>query len=260
MDVKLLSQIIKGLLSDSGRAVLPGFGCFCFEQMPASFSDRGFTINPPYRKVVFNVSDSKDDTSLAELYARANGVSVAVAGKVTDECIRELRNTLQMAKLAVLPDLGKLKMTRGGMVFFVPDEALSLSPVFDDLKPVSLKSFDPSPVVGSVTEPTSIIEPTAAEPEPEVMEPEVAELAPEATGPAAEPDSTEPATEPATEPVMEPEPVRRSLPWWAVILIVVVALAVVFFAGLYLCGRFAPGLVDPLLYTQEELEIIHTAL
>ena len=79
------------------------------------------------------------------------------------------------------------------------------------------------------------------EPEPE---PEAEEISPRAA--LGRNDSEEPESEP------EPKPRRR---WWVVLLIVLCALLVLFVAFI-LIGRFAPNLIDSLLYSKEELEIL----
>ncbi|MCQ2186523.1 MAG: hypothetical protein MJY92_07360, partial [Bacteroidales bacterium] len=53
MDQKLFSDIIKEVLVRDGHACLPGLGTFVTEEVPAQFSEKGFTINPPYLKIEF---------------------------------------------------------------------------------------------------------------------------------------------------------------------------------------------------------------
>ena len=61
MDVEFLSGMIGELMLDHDSLSLPGLGTFVAEDMPASFSDRGYTINPPYRRLSFTgkLSDRK---------------------------------------------------------------------------------------------------------------------------------------------------------------------------------------------------------
>ena len=60
MDVELLSGMIGELMLDYDSLNLPGLGTFVAEEIPASFSDKGYTVNPPYRRLSFseNVSPS----------------------------------------------------------------------------------------------------------------------------------------------------------------------------------------------------------
>ena len=76
MDIDLLSKMIKELVMDHDRVSLPGLGTFVAETVPAAFSDKGYTVNPPYRKLSFRpVKDKESDTLLVDFYASANGVS-----------------------------------------------------------------------------------------------------------------------------------------------------------------------------------------
>ena len=79
MDISLLSKMIGELLLDHEEVGLPGLGAFMAEMVPASFSDKGYTINPPYRRVTFLPSRSEDD-SLVELYSRSNNIDYDQAG------------------------------------------------------------------------------------------------------------------------------------------------------------------------------------
>ena len=54
MDVTFLSRMIGELILDHDSLSLPGLGTFVVEDMPASFSDRGYTVNPPYRRLSFS--------------------------------------------------------------------------------------------------------------------------------------------------------------------------------------------------------------
>ena len=38
--------MVKEVILDRDRVVLPGLGTFVAEMVPASFSDKGYTINP----------------------------------------------------------------------------------------------------------------------------------------------------------------------------------------------------------------------
>ena len=67
MDIDLLSRMVREIILEKDRVELPGLGTFVAEIVPASFSDRGYTINPPYRRLYFR-SKFGNDTALAEFY------------------------------------------------------------------------------------------------------------------------------------------------------------------------------------------------
>ena len=88
------------------------------------------------------------------------------------------------------------------------------------------------------------------EPEPEpIPEPEKVEEIPDQVGN----DEEEPVVRQAHQPVPEPKKSHRKLWRWILIVLgVLVGLLLIF----VLLSRLAPGLLDPLLYSKEELQIL----
>ena len=255
MDVTFLSRMIGELILDHDSLSLPGLGTFVVEDMPASFSDRGYTVNPPYRRLSFSERESADGL-LAELYASSNPVQEEEAAAIISAFVLDLKAELQRDKGVDLPGLGRLRATRENHIFFVPDEDLDISPEACGLEPVSLKSRR------SATLP-DVMQPVPAAPEPQIAtEPQVAPEPPAVPAveqvPAAEATALEaPVVEiPAAEPkpaIIAPKPRRRALGWTLGIAGAAAALLLAF----VLASRLSPGSTDRLLYTQEELAIIN---
>ena len=315
MDIDLLAKMVKEAILDHDSVTLPGVGCFVAELVPSTFSDKGYTINPPYRRLYFSPKQGTD-TFLADLYARDNqGVDAGMANRILTEFLAEMKEILKVKKTVVFPGLGRLRATRENHFFFVADEDLDIYPEGLGLAPLSLKTHveTPEEVATAVAGLAELI----AEPEPEVVdeipgqvrndEPKVEPMPESEPEPVVEPD---PVAEPvdqipdqvgndeaepveeipdqvrndepvvAPEPVVDPEPtvapepvVKEEIPdqvgndevkiapkvpfgkWGRVALIVlgaVLALLVLF----VILERIAPGLLDPLLYSKEELEIL----
>ena len=257
--------------------------------VPASFSDRGYTINPPYRRVTFIPSRSEDD-SLVELYAQSNGIDYDQSKAILQHFLEEAKRELLEKKVVVFPGLGRLRSTRQNNFFFITDEDLDIFPDGFGLPAVSLKNHleTKEEVRGKVEELVSLVDgsapaelpveevPAAIEETPllEIAEPDPAELTPIAESsqpaPVSEP---EPAPEaPAPAPVPEPEKparpkkvkapkVRKPLPKWLkttlIVILVLVALAAVALAAFVILAQAAPDFIDSILYTPEELRIIN---
>lgn len=236
MDSALFSRIVKELLADSGKAVVPGFGRFIIEDVPAAFSDRGFTLNPPYRSVVFTLSDERDN-AIASLYAKSNDLEITRAEAVVSDFVARLREDLKMSRTLNLPDFGKLRQAGRNCVVFVPEEGLSIFPQFDFLEALSLKSRD-FPVSG--TENVTDTQPAAGA----EMEPAKDAIVPDNSGEAPGAEEKE---------SVEPSGIKIAL-------ITVVVVLLVLILALAVLGRLAPELIDPLLYNEEQLEILHKVL
>lgn len=316
MDIDLLSKMVKELILDNDKVVLPGLGCFTAEIVPASFSDKGYTINPPYRRLSFR-SKPNEGHLLAKLYARSNNVELQFAERIIKEFVAELKSVLFARKTVVFPGLGRLRATRENNVFFVADENLDIYPSGFALEPVSLKNHQESreEVAAAMQNLASILEPSK-QPAPEVDPTQVAEVdstsAPEVdptqvaevdSTPAPEVDATPapevdaiPALEvdatPAPEVDIIPEPEVDAIPEpeedtpvpaaedaaaavlqsqsdkrpstlrknfrkaVRISLYTLACLAVLL--GLYvIIAHIAPDFIDQILYSAEELEVLH---
>ena len=292
MDIDLLSKMVKELILDDDKVVLPGLGSFVAEVVPSTFSDKGYTINPPYRRLFFRAG-SDEGGALASFYASMNNVELEVAEKIISDFVAELKTILYTRKTVIFPGLGRLRATKENNVFFVADEDLDIYPEGFGLEPISLKTHQETPeevsaaVVGLKTLLEEPEPQPAPEPEPETTpEPELAqepELVPEhdievipVPEPVLEPepvsDSIETAVDEQTEPVAEEEDYvdvpdielveerpRRTF-WrvlWKTILGIIIA-AVLLLVAFVAVSRIAPEMLDTLLYTPEELEILRS--
>ena len=350
MDIDLLSRMVKELILDSDEVSLPGVGSFVAELVPSTFSDKGYTINPPYRRLYFRGRQDSSDTSLARLYAAGNGVEFKDAERIINSFLAELKEVLLQKKTIVFPGLGRLRATKENNFFFVPDEDLDIYPAGLGLEPVSLKNHEETSeevsqaldgfkaIIDSTAPAEEVQEEVASdafasEPEvpteaeegvhavPAVAVPEApAEVAPavmtaavpeaeakvpdkqEYTSPAADvqpqpaPEQPvaqdtgiplEPVAVPAPEeqpaeslaPIEEPAPEeapvvtapaseevpapKRKGTFWKVLLIIILSIAVLAILALVaflIAARIAPDWIDSLLYTPDQLEILHGRL
>ena len=233
MDIDLLAKMVKEAILDHDSVTLPGVGCFVAELVPSTFSDKGYTINPPYRRLYFSPKQG-GDTYLVDLYARDNeGVDADMATRILTEFLAEMKEVLKVKKTVVFPGLGRLRATRENHFFFVADEDLDIYPEGLGLAPLSLKTHVETPeevatAVAGLAELIEEIPGQAGNDEKEPMpEPEsVEEISPRATlgrndkdaelgrndkeGPESEPvqeaeTETEPEPIPESEVVPEPE-------------------------------------------------------
>ena len=222
MEIALLADMVKELILDNEEVALPGLGTFVTEVVPASFSDRGYTINPPYRRLSFRERQGSDDM-LAQLYSKANGTDLETSRKIISGFAAGVKGDLTKKKAVVFPGLGRLRATKENAFFFIPDEDLEIFPYGFGLQPVSLKTHEETPeeVYDAVEKLSAIVD--APEPEVKVPEPVVksvpeqeerpielvspASAAPEPPAPAAESmEKTEP------EPPASPEETEKTAP------------------------------------------------
>ena len=289
MDIDLLSKMVKELILDNDKVVLPGLGCFVAEMVPATFSDKGYTINPPYRRLSFRARPDTGD-ELIDFYVEANGLEREVACRILGDFIRELRQIIFTKKVVVLPGLGRLRATKENNLFFIPDEDLDIYPAGLGLEPISLKSHVETPqevaaaisglksIMSEVSEGAKtddaveedvaedVAEETVEEVVDEVAEEEVlaedeAEVAVEET--AEEDKVSEEETEEEIEEKVEDTEVPVEKPKRSAGRKVLIALGVLLAVAAVLLGayvglsRLNPEIFDSILYSAEELEILN---
>ena len=228
MDIDLLAKMVGELILDNDEVALPGVGTFVAEMVPATFSDKGYTINPPYRRLSFRQKDDPD-TKLVDFYARTNSLDFQDAAKILTPFLQEMKEVLKTKKLIIFPGLGRLRATRENNFFFVPDEDLNIYPAGFGLESISLKTH--SEGRAEVAAAVASLEPLLRRPAPEAPSdsriadqvrndevcqpaPEVAQPAPEVAQPAPEaPSDSRIADQVRNDEVCQPAPeVARPAP------------------------------------------------
>ena len=274
MDIDLLSRMVKEVILDRDRVVLPGLGTFVAEMVPASFSDKGYTINPPYRRLYFR-HRMEEDSSLVEIYSSSNNISPELARNILTDFLKELRQVLMEKKTVVLPGLGRLRATKENNFFFVPDEDLDIYPEGFGLEPISLKTHNETKeeLSAAMDNLKSMIEPLPApeqddvEPEeeaPEHVEADMPELhdsaepeMPESPASAEEdvPETVVPVMEesaPISAQEREKKRLRRSVMVAVIIVMVLVSLVLIYM----ILSLLFPGIFDRLLYNDDQLQVL----
>lgn len=195
MDIDLLSKMVKELILDNDEVSLPGVGSFVAELVPSSFSDKGYTINPPYKRLSFRKKADASDNVLIDFYAKSNNVDKETASKIVIDFLSEMQKVLELRKSIVFPGLGKLRATKENIFFFVADEDLDIYPEGFGLEPISLKTHEETPaeVSATIAALQDILNPEEAESQSGSEEPSEAvpgpDDAPEVTG-GGQPESS----------------------------------------------------------------------
>lgn len=270
MDIELLSKMVGSLILDNEKVGLPVLGTFVSEFVPASFSDKGYTINPPYKRLVFSPEVVEDDL-LVNLYASDNSIEPAQARTILENFLVGVKTVLKERKTVALPGLGRLRATKANAMFFVSDPELQIYPDGFALDAVSLRAHEQTPetfaeemkdleyLVNRASEESE----TTAEPAAEVQ------AEPAASEPVAEPAASEPdaETEAPAEPehvanlgpelIAEPEEPKRKMHPFVKFLLWTLLLSALVLVSIAVLGRLAPDFIDRILFTSEELSILN---
>lgn len=227
MDAELLSKMLRGLLLENDIVTLPGLGSFVTTNVPATFSDRGFTINPPYRKLEFTSGES-GDTLLADLYAASNNVDRETGSAILKHYLQELKEAILAQRVISVPGLGRFRVASDNSIFFLTDDDADINPDCFGLQPISLKNHT------------------------------IYTAEPVRTNPLPKEDFTR-AGKTEEVRVAEPGPAakkKKKCRWWRWVIALLIT-AVIALAAYLLIAYSAPDLLDSILYTPEELRIIN---
>ena len=220
---------------------------------------------------------------MARFYAASNDVALGIADRIITDFIADLKGVLHQKKTIIFPGLGRLRATKENNIFFVADEDLDIYPDGFGLEPISLKTNQETPqeVSAAVEELRSILDAPIpiAIPDEETSDPadqtsdpaeETVETVDDTVKPAEDQseDHEEDQVE-ATDDTVSAEPATDIMPQksgskagkkvlWTIL--IVLLMAVLLFGAFILVSRISPELLDPLLYSKEELEIINYQL
>lgn len=266
MNIDILSKMVRDLILDNDKVSLPGLGSFVTESVPASFSNDGYAIRPPYRKVYFRRNVAENEL-LARAYSKASGMSLNSSEAELREFVLEMKAVLDRQKVIIFPGLGKLRATQENNYFFVTDDNIDICPEYNLLEVLPLKvRKEPGTVLGIysfASVETESVETESAETEYKGTETAAEEPAAEESGDSHLETVTaegareqEPETNSETNSETKP---KKRLGMGARVAIWTCAAAAAAFAAFVLVSRLCPGSTDFLLYSSEEIEILRAA-
>ncbi len=243
MDINSLSEVIIQTIAGRESLVLPSIGLFTASYVPASFSDKGYTINPPYRELSFAPDPNASDDILYREWASRSGISEDDARKESDECLNQIVLALQKARSIEFPHLGKLRLTKEGEMFFVSDPDALIYPEAFALEPVYLKNRELQKGIVQAEKP-KIEKPATPMKEPDM--------------PAVR--GTEELETPVEAVFEEEKEKENGKSWIAVVVLIVIIVALLAVIALRLLGTYAPDFIDKILYSPEELQKLHSSI
>lgn len=263
MTLDAFSSFLKEFIIAQDAVAVPGLGDFISRMQPATISDNGFTINPPYRRLEFVSSvpaDTEDGQYFDALYSVKTGISREQAGQEVNSAVEEIKSVLSRESVVELAGLGRLRTLADGGVFFIMDRDAQIFPDGFGLESVSLKNRPAATLQPiDIPQPALKAQPeTVKQPEP-AAQPEGSDQSVLATQ-SAFAIQPEPPVQPegSSQPSAHPRQKKRLPLGWKIViwLLVLAALAVAAFIVLM---NFFPDVLDRLLYSPQELEIIRNS-
>lgn len=277
MNLSDLSNLLRQLLSENDEVSLPGMGHFVIVDIPSELINGGKAITPPSRKIVFESSDGDSEKLLVLAYCRERGISENDAAKELSELLRQFKKELVDNAGAEIPGFGRITFGAGGSFVFESDDSFDVAADSYCLETLPLKIMnDQQPVEEEFVIDSMDIE--MADPEeneqldelknvddsePEKLQPETVEkedaIVPE------NPEETENPTEQEKPAEIVEQPVRETLVAeaekqkcrWILWVAAFVGILIILVILVFLFKEELMPLLEKLLYSKEELEILH---
>lgn len=118
---------IERLLLDHDCVIVPKFGGFVLQAIPAVYNAVEHTFRPLCKEVVFNATLQHTDGLLSESYMQMYDVNYRKAQLMLEEDIEDLKYSLLQYKKFSLGELGAFSVGNEGQVIFYPGNAESFS-------------------------------------------------------------------------------------------------------------------------------------
>lgn len=249
MDISLFAKCLKYLLLKNDEVVVPGLGSFAAQTVAESAEEDGTPI-PPYRKIAYSPAEKEDDGTFLRWLAKFLPEGSDAEAEFR-EFIEDLSGEMDQTRSVELEGLGTLRSTGHKIYYFTCNNDLFVYPDVPGqesvgaMLPEELAEEESKPIELSDEKWARADEEETATQEQKAPEEPVKE-APEPTKPEPEPEVAEP----------EPESPRNRLIGNILLIIFVVLIFLMIAVTLFKDMPWMSNLLDHLLYTKEELEIL----
>ncbi len=117
MDSKILSEIILKELKANCKVVFPHFGTLEYKEEPSYFSKDEKTLYPPTIKIEFVSSDVKDNDTLYKEYSNGASIDLEDSKNQIDEYVNKLIDELNKGNIFEICGVGTFKKESGIVLF-----------------------------------------------------------------------------------------------------------------------------------------------
>ena len=256
MDISQFSKCLKDMVRTHDEIVVPGLGSFTAQNIPASVEEDGTPV-PTYRKIAYIPAEKEDDGTFLRFLAKYLPEGSDAEGELRD-FIQDFCGEMEQKHTVTLEGLGEMKATGHKIYYFVPDTSFFQYPdvpgqeSVGTLLPEDYADEESRPIELSAEKWAKADEEEAEAQEKKAPE-EPAKKAPKPADPE-KPEEPEQPEEPEEEP--EPESPQARLFGNILLILFVVLIFLMIAVTLFKDMPWMSNLLDHLLYTKEELEIL----
>ena len=257
MDISQFSKCLKDMVRTHDEIVVPGLGSFTAQNIPASVEEDGTPV-PPYRKIAYIPAEKEDDGTFLRFLAKYLPEGSDAEGELRD-FIQDFCGEMEQKHTVTLEGLGEMKATGHKIYYFVPDTSFFQYPdvpgqeSVGTLLPEDYADEESRPIELSAEKWAKADEEEDAAAQEKKAPEEPAKKAPKPADPK-KPEEPEQPEEPEEEP--EPESPQARLFGNILLILFVVLIFLMIAVTLFKDMPWMSNLLDHLLYTKEELEIL----
>lgn len=257
MDISQFSKCLKDMVRTHDEIVVPGLGSFTAQNIPASVEEDGTPV-PPYRKIAYIPAEKEDDGTFLRFLAKYLPEGSDAEGELRD-FIQDFCGEMEQKHTVTLEGLGEMKATGHKIYYFVPDTSFFQYP--DVPGQESVGTLLPEDYADEESRPIELSAEKWAKADEEEDAAEHEKKAPEEPAnktPKPEERKKPEVPEEPEEPEEEPEPESPQARLFGNILLIlfVVLIFLMIAVTLFKDMPWMSNLLDHLLYTKEELEIL----
>ena len=257
MDISQFSKCLKDMVRTHDEIVVPGLGSFTAQNIPASVEEDGTPV-PPYRKIAYIPAEKEDDGTFLRFLAKYLPEGSDAEGELRD-FIQDFCGEMEQKHTVTLEGLGEMKATGHKIYYFVPDTSFFQYPdvpgqeSVGTLLPEDYADEESRPIELSAEKWAKADEEEDAAAQEKKAPEEPVKNAPKPADPE-KPEEPEQPEEPEEEP--EPESPQARLFGNILLILFVVLIFLMIAVTLFKDMPWMSNLLDHLLYTKEELEIL----
>lgn len=242
MNVELLSKVFREVIMRYGELILPFMGSVELIDVPANFSEDGMVVCPPSKRLSFNNFNLNSNNNLAEVYSSFANLPLLEARAEVASQVEQIRKLLAEKGSFSIDGFATLSYSASNGYSVEADPSFELS---TDTYGLDKIEFERQQRGGA--EPMQEQEKNSVQESVQQQEEEIKKKEPVKEIKADKKGSSKRQKEQRLSPAI------KALMWVAII---VALIALLLFIVIFFKEPLMP-LLEKLLYTKEELEIIH---
>ncbi|MBI2966813.1 MAG: HU-CCDC81 and SPOR domain-containing protein [Bacteroidetes bacterium] len=137
-----LERYITGLLAKTDCVIIPGFGGFIANRVPARVDPARNIIHPPSKKISFNCEIRHNDGLLASHIALMEKIPYEESMNRIKRAVGALQNGIEEKGIYEFGSIGCFRMNPENKLLFTPDPGFRMIPDFFGLEPLTIQPIE----------------------------------------------------------------------------------------------------------------------